>query len=241
MFRLACTGLSRGSVFLNGHNLGRYPDKVEVNGRPLPAYLPECWLDPSGKNSLVVFDEEGKTPDQAKLEVELASSREIIQVAQPADATTPFTVPTPASLNPKEAAHVDPETDKPVTASSNATDHLPYFVNDGQEDTYWYPAHVPTVHHPEWITIDLGAPQTFKSFELGWNCPASHVTYRLEGSSDGNTWTTLADEHGSDEDKKDNWITLPVPGGTSARYIKLTVTGVNREGKVGLNTIRTHS
>ena len=70
ILRVTTGGLSRGCVWLNGHNLGRYPEKVATTG----LYLPECWLQ-SGANSLVFFDEEGHAPTQVKLVIEDAASR----------------------------------------------------------------------------------------------------------------------------------------------------------------------
>jgi beta-galactosidase len=70
ILRFSTTGLSRGFVWLNGHNLGRYPEKVPVDGE----YLPECYMNP-GQNTLIVFDEDGNLPTQAHLRVEEAASR----------------------------------------------------------------------------------------------------------------------------------------------------------------------
>jgi beta-galactosidase len=71
VLRLAPAGLSRGFAWLNGHNLGRYPEKmVPING----LFLPECWLR-AGKNELIVFDEEGKSPSGASVVVEAQASR----------------------------------------------------------------------------------------------------------------------------------------------------------------------
>ena len=67
-------------MWLNGHNLGRYPEKIKAPG----LYLPECWLK-EGENMLVVFDEEGAPITPVKLEVETAASREVIQVSEPCD------------------------------------------------------------------------------------------------------------------------------------------------------------
>lgn len=78
ILRVTLDGLSRGFVWLNGHNLGRYPEKVPVNG----IYLPECWLK-SGTNTLIVFDEEGHAPAQVKIVIEQAASR----MAQDREAT----------------------------------------------------------------------------------------------------------------------------------------------------------
>jgi beta-galactosidase len=78
IYRISTRGLTRGSVWLNGHNLGRYPQKIKIDG----LYLPECWLK-DGTNSLVIFDEEGHVPTAAvHLWCERAASREVFQVQE---------------------------------------------------------------------------------------------------------------------------------------------------------------
>ena len=64
--------MSAGFVWLNGQNLGRYPEKVPVNG----LYLPESWLK-TGENAILVFDEDGKSPTQVVIEEEKAASRDV--------------------------------------------------------------------------------------------------------------------------------------------------------------------
>ena len=76
ILRVTLTGLSRGFIWLNGHNLGRYPEKVPIKS----IYLPECWLN-RGKNTLAIFDEEGNTPLQTRLIVEPATTRYITEYA----------------------------------------------------------------------------------------------------------------------------------------------------------------
>ena len=70
--RVLPTGLSRGFVWINGHNLGRYPEKIPVNG----LYIPECWIN-AGKNTLVVYDEEGRQPGPVSIQPEAAVSRQL--------------------------------------------------------------------------------------------------------------------------------------------------------------------
>ncbi len=70
VLRLQTTGMSGGFVWLNGHNLGRYPELTPAPG----LYLPPCWLK-NGKNSIVIFDEQGLPPLQAHLIVEKPASR----------------------------------------------------------------------------------------------------------------------------------------------------------------------
>jgi beta-galactosidase len=74
ILRLSSKGMSRGFAWLNGHNLGRYPDKIPIDG----LYLPECWLKP-GTNDLTVLDEEGNPITPEQLYVELPASRRVIK------------------------------------------------------------------------------------------------------------------------------------------------------------------
>lgn len=77
ILRVTTTGLSRGFVWLNGHDLGRYPEKIPIDG----LYLPECWQK-SGRNEVVVFDEEGRSPAQVKLWVERVASRAVVPMTE---------------------------------------------------------------------------------------------------------------------------------------------------------------
>ena len=70
VLRASMDGLSRGFMWLNGRNIGRYPEKSPING----LYLPESLLRP-GANNLVIFDEDGNTPTGVKIFVEDAASR----------------------------------------------------------------------------------------------------------------------------------------------------------------------
>lgn len=67
------TGLSKGQLFLNGRNLGRYFVATR-DGAAVPPqtryYLPEPWLKPGEENVLMVFDEHGFAPTACKLVVE---------------------------------------------------------------------------------------------------------------------------------------------------------------------------
>jgi beta-galactosidase len=56
---LRTSGLSSGSVWLNGHNVGRFSGNTLL-------YLPECWL--GADNTVVIYDASGNSPTSAKLE-----------------------------------------------------------------------------------------------------------------------------------------------------------------------------
>jgi beta-galactosidase len=94
MWRATTTGLSRGSVWVNGHNLGRYPEKTPAPG----VYIPECWLNAGANaNTLVIYDEQGNRPTQVAVQPETGASRDVIlfQTAQIVSANVP---PAPTGL-----------------------------------------------------------------------------------------------------------------------------------------------
>ena len=80
IFRLTTDGMSRGYVWLNGHNLGRYPERSPVDGY----YLPENWLRRMN-NVVEILDEDGNSPAAARLVEEHAASRDniVFAVKQP--------------------------------------------------------------------------------------------------------------------------------------------------------------
>lgn len=63
-------GLTKGQVFLNGRNLGRYftadGDGRAVGGQ-LGVYLPEPWLVCPGHNAITIFDEYGASPARVRV------------------------------------------------------------------------------------------------------------------------------------------------------------------------------
>ncbi|GAB3931719.1 beta-galactosidase [Mucilaginibacter myungsuensis] len=71
IWRVNTTSLSNGSVWLNGHNIGRYPEKIRIWGH----YLPENWLKP-GKNEIVIYEENGAQPTKVAVQAETEASRE---------------------------------------------------------------------------------------------------------------------------------------------------------------------
>jgi beta-galactosidase len=50
---------------------GEIPGKIPVNG----LYIPECWIKTS--DTLIIYDKDGKTPEEVKIEAEPAASREV--------------------------------------------------------------------------------------------------------------------------------------------------------------------
>ena len=75
IWRVVTTGLGHGSVWVNGHNLGRYPEKIPSQ-RPV---RPRVLGSKPGRNSLVIYDEDGHRPDQVvTVAAEAAASRDVV-------------------------------------------------------------------------------------------------------------------------------------------------------------------
>jgi len=72
IWRFDPEGLGHGSVWVNGHNLGRYPEKLDMKS----LYIPECWLKP-GLNQVVVYDEDGNSINKTRIVAEEAAGRSI--------------------------------------------------------------------------------------------------------------------------------------------------------------------
>ena len=76
-WRLITSGLTYGSVWVNGHNLGRYPEKIKING----LYIPNNWIR-KGKNSVVIYDEGGALPNRVSVQAEVGSSRDVTMLTE---------------------------------------------------------------------------------------------------------------------------------------------------------------
>jgi beta-galactosidase len=68
-WRVNTKGLGHGSVWVNGHNLGRYPEKLGAIGM----YIPLPWLK-KGNNEILIYDEDGNKPVNVNLSVEKTAS-----------------------------------------------------------------------------------------------------------------------------------------------------------------------
>jgi hypothetical protein len=67
---LRAQGLSKGQIYLNGRNVGRYfmTTQTRKHVGPQRAYrLPSSWLRGDEPNELMLFDEHGRSPEQCKL------------------------------------------------------------------------------------------------------------------------------------------------------------------------------
>ncbi len=63
-------GMSKGQIYINGHNAGRYFVSTHVGKAVGPQkryYLPQPWLHTDQPNQLLLFDEHGRSPDKCRL------------------------------------------------------------------------------------------------------------------------------------------------------------------------------
>jgi hyaluronoglucosaminidase len=95
-----------------------------------------------------------------------------------------------------------------VATASSTEQGLPQFTPDhaidGDLSTRWSSDHA----DDEWLQVQLAAPQHLGKLVLHWE--SAHATeYRIETSSDGNTWTTAADVTDSLGGTEAVWIDQP--------------------------------
>ena len=235
ILRADFSNLSRGTMWLNGHNLGRYPETIPISS----IYLPECWLK-DGQNEFIILDEKGIEGTKSKLYVETAASREVIRVSEPVDPSTPIVVPPEIKIKDISILNEDNRAFKcPATCSGFQKGHPAEHATDGDSDTGWT---APSDTPGAWLQVDLGKPAPVKTFEIEWEQSSKYYEYTLDGSLDGTTWTKLADNTTAVPTSPDSpsllsRIQLPAPA--EARYIRVTVTGgLTRNRWPSINELR---
>ncbi len=116
---------------------------------------------------------------------------------------------------------------KSAKASSEETgkNNFAKHAIDGNEGTRWCAANG---SFPQTLEIDLGAVKTITGCGFKWESTQTYQ-FRLEGSSDGQKWTTL-----SDQTKAGNNVGETRFDQRAVRHLKLTVTGTNAGGWASL-------
>ncbi len=114
---------------------------------------------------------------------------------------------------------------KKVTASSfYGDDFKPSFAVDNNNGTLWKPATNSTA--PVSLQIDLGKVIAVKTVRTEFEYAAWYYQYKLEYSTDGNTWKIYADRTAN----KVHGSPLIDDGDVKAQYIRLTITGTEKPG-----------
>jgi hypothetical protein len=114
--------------------------------------------------------------------------------------------------------------DKPVRVSSALNDFGAEALTDENIKTYWVAV---SNDAKQWVEMDLLTPQTVYAIQANYNdyqsgmygrIPNLHHRFRITSSTDGKTWTTVADRSNSDLDAPNAYLELPEP--VTARYLR---------------------
>lgn len=129
-----------------------------------------------------------------------------VQVALPETAA-------PVSLSGIAIRSGDKAAATPVQVSSVANQlNIAAHLTDGSASTRWES----TASDPQWAEVDLGSTQDIGSVRLSWEAAAAKA-FSVQVSDDGQTWRTVA----STSNATGGTMTIPIPDGTSARYVKV--------------------
>jgi arabinogalactan endo-1,4-beta-galactosidase len=107
---------------------------------------------------------------------------------------------------------------KTASADSQQSNNIASYGNDGNTSTRWCAANGNTGH---WWKVDLGQSYNLTGSEVTWES-ATNYKYRIETSTDNNTWTTSADKTANTSSAQVQSDSFSV----NARYVRITVTGL---------------
>ncbi|MDQ1656130.1 MAG: hypothetical protein QOD41_1213, partial [Cryptosporangiaceae bacterium] len=147
--------------------------------------------------------------------------------AFPPRSDTPGSPPPSSSPPPSQDPNGNLAAGRPVTVSSEQGGFPGSKATDGSADSYWESANNA---FPQSLTVDLGSAKTVGKLVLklppnpAWD--ARTETLSIAGSTDGSTFTTVKPPAGyAFSPATGNTVTVALPAGTSARYLRLLVTG----------------
>ncbi|KAA1177316.1 endo-alpha-N-acetylgalactosaminidase family protein, partial [Paenibacillus sp. B2(2019)] len=110
---------------------------------------------------------------------------------------------------------------KPATASSQQSGNSAAMGNDGQTSTRWSTNDPST---EQWWKVDLGVQYDVTGSKMTWESASGTMKYRIEVSSDGQTWNETVN-------KWDTPVTQSVTEDTwsanHVKFIKVTALGIN--------------
>jgi hypothetical protein len=116
------------------------------------------------------------------------------------------------------AAKQDIALNRPTSASSESPGHNGSRAVDGDAATYWSAS---DDKPGAWWQVDLEQPHTITSVRTAFATPGNY-RYRIEGSPDGNAWTLLVDQSGTESAEQ---VRIdPIPGDQHCQFVRLTIT-----------------
>ncbi|WP_168735667.1 carbohydrate binding domain-containing protein [Cohnella fermenti] len=144
-------------------------------------------------------------------------------VAPGASSYTPLPTPTPLYTNLALNKTASSDSVKTGTSASGG--------NDGNHRTNWTANDTNTGH---WWKVDLGSNQTIHGTKVIWDENNLTHLYKVEVSTDNVNWTTAADRTASNGTAKTNNDLFNM----TARYVRITVTGLTSGVAAGFNEFR---
>ncbi|MFI9365842.1 alpha-L-fucosidase [Kitasatospora sp. NPDC053057] len=110
----------------------------------------------------------------------------------------------------------------PATADSVETAHgnVPANAVDGDTSSRWCAADGGTGH---WLQADLGSVRPVTGARIAWELAGKAYRFRIDGSTDGAAWSTLADLTGNAAAAQVQTVAFTA----RTRYVRVTVTGLD--------------
>ena len=146
--------------------------------------------------------------------VEVYSPTTSIPTPTPIFTPTPTVTPTPTPISVGNLLSQG----KPVSASTVQNGNTTANANDGNTSTRWSAG---SSAYPQWWKVDLGTNYNLTKVDISWYSSSSRAyKYKIEGSSDGSTYTNLVDKTGNTNygDTSDSFT-------ANGRYVRIIVTG----------------
>lgn len=162
------------------------------------------------KNSLLFF----LTLLMTNLGVAFSSEDDVIVITKPKPQASDSA---DAGQAPKNATLVK------VTASSTQNGHPPDHAIDASDETRWCAS---GGSYPQWLQLEFEQPHMFTQISISWQFPDSAYQYKVEGSADGQIWTTLLD---ASENSSPQQGPQTLAENVAAKFVRITGVG----GKAG--------
>ncbi|WP_330175976.1 discoidin domain-containing protein [Streptomyces sp. NBC_01498] len=211
------------------HTAPSRPGKPGV--RPLlPSVLDLDWTAPTDDTGVTTYAvyQDGKriaVTDRTTLRVSnLTAGTEYAFTVVARDAALNASEPSPAATV-TTPADTNLALDKSVTASSQSDGYAPSLAVDGNLSTRW--AQGSGLPDPSWIQVDLGEATSVSSVMTNFELSGGY-RYRLEYSTDGETWSLFDDRTAENTTSAINYSFAEHP--VTARHLRLTVTGSSWNG-----------
>ncbi|OAI58147.1 heme-binding protein [Verrucomicrobiaceae bacterium SCGC AG-212-N21] len=101
---------------------------------------------------------------------------------------------------------------------------------DGDPNTRWCAA---SGDKPQWIQFEFDKPQSLTACAIAWESKNNAYQHKVEGSSDGKSWTILADATGN----KTGGDSSHTFSAKDLRFLKITCTGTSQGGWASIREV----